>query len=87
MSAITEREKPMSATKDGGRDRVRLSLDVSPELYEKLGRIADELHGSKSEVLRKAIVLMEVALRGKEQGLRLGLARPDQPLTTEIVGL
>jgi hypothetical protein len=66
---------------------VRLSLDVSPDLYETITLLATKLHSTKSDVLRKAIALMEVAVRAKEQHKKFGIAGPDQPLETEIVGL
>lgn len=34
---------------------IRLSVDVSPELYEIIDKIAQETHTSKSELFRKAI--------------------------------
>jgi predicted transcriptional regulator len=66
---------------------IRLSLDVSPELYETLNTLAAKLHSTKSDVLRKAIVLLEVAVRAKEENKKFGVAAPDQTLETEIVGL
>ncbi|MCA1634427.1 MAG: DNA-binding protein [Acidobacteria bacterium] len=69
------------------KEKVRLSLDISPELNTLLEEIASKTGGTKSDVLRKAIALMEVAVDGKRRGLKLGLAEKDQPLTTEIVGL
>ncbi|HEY4883765.1 MAG TPA: hypothetical protein VII08_09000 [Myxococcales bacterium] len=71
----------MSQTKD----RVRLSLDVSKELNEKLEDLADKIGGTKSEVLRRAIALMEVAVDARAAGKRLGIAEKGQPLSTEIV--
>jgi hypothetical protein len=66
---------------------IRLSLDVSPELNEALEQLASKLHTTKSDVLRKAIALMEVAVRAKDEHKRFGIAAPNQPLETEIVGL
>jgi predicted transcriptional regulator len=66
---------------------VRLSLDVSPELNETLETLAQKIHGSKSDVLRKAVALMEVAVRAKEDKKKFGVAAPGQTLETEIVGL
>ena len=68
-------------------ERVRLSLAVSPELDNLLQTLADKTGTSKSEVLRKAIVLMEVAVNAKEEGKKFGVAEKDQPLAKEIVGL
>ncbi len=69
------------------KEKVRLSLDISPELNELLEQLATTTGGTKSDVLRKAIALMEVAVDAKRRGLKLGLAEKDQPLTTEIIGL
>ena len=66
---------------------IRLSLDVSPELNEALEQLAQATHGSKSDVLRKAVVLMEVAVRARREGKRFGIAEPGEKLSTEIVGL
>ncbi len=75
------------ADKKIDKEKVRLSLDISPELNSLLEDIASKTGGTKSDVLRKAIALMEVAVDGKRRGLKLGLADKDQPLATEIVGL
>jgi len=69
------------------RSEIRLSLDVSPELNEALTQLASKLRTTKSDVLRKAIALMEVAVRAKEEHKKFGIAAPGQPLETEIVGL
>jgi predicted transcriptional regulator len=69
------------------RTKVRLSLDISPELYDLLSDLAAKTGGTKSDVLRKAIALMEVAVEAKRQGKKFGVAEKDQQLTTEIVGL
>lgn len=69
------------------RKEIRLSLDISPETNSLLEDLAKKIGGTKSDVLRKAIVLMEVAVEAKRQGRKLGIAEKDQPLATEIVGL
>jgi predicted transcriptional regulator len=71
----------------GSDATIRLSLDVSPELYETLNLLAAKLHSTKSDVLRKAVALLEVAVRAKEEHKKFGVAAADQPLETEIVGL
>ncbi len=69
------------------RETVRLTVDVSPDVYQKIGDIADRLHTSKGDVLRKGLAYMEVAVEAKEQGKKFGVAESDQILTTEIIGL
>lgn len=70
--------------------KIRLSLDISPDLNATLERLAQESHTSKSEVLRKAIALIDVAIDAKEQNQKLGVFenKDAQPhLIKEIVGL
>jgi len=68
-------------------EKVRLSLDVSPELNRMLDELATKIHGTKSDVLRKAIVLMELAVQAKEKEQKLGIIDKDRHVVTEIVGL
>lgn len=70
-----------------GSKPVRLSLDVSPELNSVLDEMAEKTHSSKSEVLRKSIALMEVAVQEKERGNHLGVVNKDQKIIKEIIGL
>ncbi len=69
------------------RNRIRLSLELSPEANALLEDLAEKIGGTKSEVLRKAIVLMELAVEARRQGKKFGIAEKDQPLAKEIVGL
>lgn len=66
---------------------VRLNLILSDELNAEIERVVEKRESTKAEVLRKAIALYVAASDGKEKGLRLGLAKADQPLVTEIVGV
>ena len=68
-------------------ETVRLSLEVSTALNRTLEEMAAQTHSSKSEILRKAIALMELAIRAKNEGNRFGIANKDQQLATEIVGI
>jgi len=65
---------------------VRLSLDVSPELNEVLDGMALKICSSKSDVLRKSIALMEIALKEKEKGHALGVIGEGE-IIKEIVGI
>jgi hypothetical protein len=72
---------------DSEKTRVRLSLDISQELNQLLERLSSEADSSKSDILRKGIVLMEVFVTARKQGKKFGVAERDQALVTEIVGL
>lgn len=76
-----------STSSGAGRTKVRLTLDLSPELDELLQHLADTTGGTKSDVMRKSIVLMELAVEAKRAGKRFGVAHDDQSLAREIVGL
>ena len=69
------------------RATVRLSLELSPQLNDTLEKLAERIQGSKSDVLRKAIAIMELAVRAKEEGKKFGIAERDQTLSTEIIGV
>lgn len=69
-------------------NRVRLNLEVSPELSERLEEIARELGTSKSDAVRKAITLLGVAADAKEHGRKLYVSEnPPVGTSQEIVGI
>ena len=69
------------------KGKIRLSLDISPEANALLESLASSIGGTKSEVLRKGIALMQIAIDAKRQGKKFGIAEKDQALATEIVGI
>ena len=68
-------------------DKVKLSLFVSPQLNETIESIALQSGSTKSDVLRKALALFEVATEARREGNRLGILTKDRQLLTEIVGV
>jgi predicted transcriptional regulator len=69
------------------KDAVRISLDLSPEANANLERLAEAIHGTKSDVLRRAVALFDLALDAEKKGLRIGAASPDKTLDMVFVGL
>lgn len=69
------------------KEMVRLSLDVSVELNTLINQLATETTSTKSDVLRRAVTLLSVAVEAKRQGKKIGIAEKDQPLATEIIWL
>jgi predicted transcriptional regulator len=69
------------------RATIRLSLDVSPEVNDVLEQLADAVHGTKSEVLRRSIALFALAVQAKQQGKKIGIVEKEQLVSSEIVGL
>lgn len=66
---------------------VRAQLILSDELDREINRAAEETGNSRSELVRKALTLYLAALDKKKQGLKLGFAKPEQTLETEVIGL
>jgi Arc/MetJ-type ribon-helix-helix transcriptional regulator len=64
----------------------RLNFDVSPELDEIIEKLV-KLTGStsKSEVLRRAIALMEVAAEAKQEGRKIVIAEKDRTPVAEVI--
>lgn len=67
--------------------KVRLNFVVSSEINETLEELANKTGGTKTEVFRRAIALMEVIVDAKEQGKKVGITDKDRNLLTEIVGI
>lgn len=74
-------------TTESERESVRLSLVVSPELNDRLEELASAGHITKSDVLRRAIALFDVAAEAKKNHKRLGILDQNKQLENEIVGL
>jgi predicted transcriptional regulator len=73
--------------KTESRGEVRLSLIVSPELNDVLEDLAEISHSSKSEVLRKAIALFDVASTAKRKNQKIGILDQEDRVVKEIVGI
>jgi hypothetical protein len=76
----------MQAENDGS-NRVRLNLVITKQLDGVLEKLANDNGTNKSDILRKALALYEVASEAKEQGNKLGIVSRDRQVLTEIVGL
>ncbi|MGH9957398.1 MAG: CopG family transcriptional regulator [Pyrinomonadaceae bacterium] len=68
-------------------EKVRLSLDLSQELNETLDRLAAEGGTTKSELLRKAIALVDVATQAKQKHQKLAIVDEQEHVISQIVGL
>lgn len=70
------------------KDTIKLSLEVSTELNNVLEQMVEKHVGTnKSEVLRKAIALIQVAVEAREKGQKIGIAAKGQSLATEFIGI
>jgi predicted transcriptional regulator len=63
--------------------KVRMNLEMSEESYSKLENLAGTLHTSKSDVLRRALALIDYAVEAAKDGKKFGLS-VNGKLDTEI---
>lgn len=68
-------------------NRVRLNLVITKQLDAMLEKLADEKGTNKSEILRKALALYELANDAKAHGNKMGIVSKDRQVLTEIIGL
>ncbi|WP_341525639.1 DNA-binding protein [Nostoc sp. UHCC 0302] len=71
----------------GKTQRIQINLDLSPELYETLNHLAQQMNVDNAEVLLKAIALLEIAVEAKQKGKHIWIADENQNIETEIVGI
>ena len=68
-------------------NKIRLGLEVSPQLWELISDLAERADMSKANLLRKAVALMEVAIEAHEGNKRLGVVDEEGMLEKEVVGI
>ncbi|HEY9803603.1 MAG TPA: hypothetical protein V6D25_24880 [Leptolyngbyaceae cyanobacterium] len=68
-------------------ERIQINLELSPELYETINKLKQQINGETAEVLVKGIILLEVALEAKLQGKQVWITDDKQNLESEIVGI
>ncbi len=68
-------------------EKVRLNLQLSPEMFQTLEQIAEDTGGNRGSVIQQALSLMKVAHDAKRRNLHIGLVKDASNLDTEIVGL
>lgn len=69
------------------KEKVRLSVDLSADLYNQLESLAYDAQASKSDILRKALGLMIIATEAKKDHKKLGVFDKEDHLEKEIVGI
>lgn len=65
----------------------RLNITMPEGIADRLEKMADDAQTSKSEVLRRALQLFEVAHQSIKEGKKVGIASADGRLEREFIGL
>ena len=89
IQAVNSQLSQPSLLPEGEQEKnlVALSFFISPQWNNELNDLAAKIGGTKSDVFRKAIALLELAVDARDTGKKFGIAEKDQPLATEIVGI
>lgn len=66
---------------------VRLNVNITDKLNDRLDVLAVEDGTTKSELLRKAIALMDLALTERLKGNKLAITNENNKVLREIVGV
>jgi predicted transcriptional regulator len=66
---------------------VRLNVNISENLNARLDELAQQSGTSKSELLRKAIALVDLAVTEKTRNNHLSVTNSDGKVLREIVGV
>lgn len=66
---------------------VRLNVNITEELNSRLDVLAAQSGTNKSELMRKAIALIDLAVTESKQGHRLGILDEKRHVLREIVGI
>jgi predicted DNA-binding protein len=69
------------------RATVKMSLHLSPETNDMLEQLSRDNHLTKSDLLRKSLALMQVALKNKKNGNHLVVLNDKGEKEGEIIGL
>ena len=64
----------------------RLNIQFNDRQQKSLDELADELGTTKAGVLKTALSLLEVAVREKKDGNRIGIVK-DNTVLKEIIGI
>ncbi len=66
---------------------VRLNVNITDELNRRLDQMSEKSGSSKSDLLRKAIVLMDLAVNENAKGNILAVTDRNHHVLREIVGV
>ncbi len=66
---------------------VKMSLHLSQETNDMLEQLCEDNHLTKSDLLRRSLALMQVALKYKKKGNHLIVVDDNDNKLSEIVGL
>lgn len=66
---------------------ITLSLNMSPELHNKLLKMSMEAQTSETDILKKAIFLLDIAMENKKKGNKVAIVDKEDHKVCDIFGV
>lgn len=66
---------------------VSLSLNMSPELNAKLEKMSADSHTDKTDILKKAIFLLDIAMDNTKRGNKIAILDQENHKVGDITGV
>lgn len=67
------------------KEMIRFVGEMSPELANKFDEMVESEHASKSDIFRKSLFLMSVAIESKKNGCRLAVVDKEGKKVSDII--
>ena len=64
---------------------INLTMRLSPAANAELERMATELESNKTDAIRRALLLLDLAIEARNEGKRIGIADANRNFESEIV--
>lgn len=68
-------------------EKIRLSLDVTPEMKQVIDELTDRTHGTQAQVMRQAIALLKTVKDAEAKGERPALIDEEGHVVARLVGV
>lgn len=69
------------------KKNISLSLDMSPDFYDILERLSENSHSSKSDVLKKSVLLLKYLKEETKKGHHIGIIDSNKNVIDQINGI
>ena len=83
--AIAESAKSKAVFRDD--DMETWDLNMSSKMVSHLNQLARDIGGSREDVFKRALALLTVAVKAKQEGKGIAIVDQDGTIDTEITGI
>ena len=69
------------------KETIRVTVDMSPEVYAMLDKLAGDANKSKADIMRLGLAMMSQAIPAIKEGKHIGIALDGDKLDKEFLGI